>query len=324
MDRFSLIPQEIISFVGWSPAMKRVLEGYRQEVGRFQQVAGYFEAGPAPEEGFPSLGPIEEMERTVSARGITLLIADEASLGTERIHTLSVAASRALVYFQMIPSWVDIQSRRVRTRTVAGIPVLSLTGVPLDFLLNRILKRAVDIVGALVGLAISAPLIAVMAALIKAESPGPAFYRQVRVGKEGRLFQIIKLRSMRLDAEAAGGAGWTVSDDPRRLRIGAFIRKWNIDETPQFWNVFKGDMSLVGPRPERPEFVSGFNRNIDHYNLRHHYRPGMTSWAAIHGLRGNTSIEDRLSYDRYYYENWSLPLDFRIMFRTLLPPKNAY
>lgn len=326
MDVWRLIPLEKIAFVGWSPAMKRVLMQYRHEVGRFQSIAGYFESGSegAFQSGLPSLGPLSQIEQAGSDLGITLLIADENALTPDQLKELVLASSRASIHFRMIPASFDVLSRRLSTRIVAGIPLIGIHGVPLDFFANRVVKRVVDVAGALLGLAISAPIIAVMAVLVWSESPGPLFYRQVRMGKGGRLFDIIKIRSMKLDAEAAAGAQWAVENDPRRLRIGAFMRRWNIDETPQFWNVLRGEMSLVGPRPERPEFVEVFNHDVNHYNLRHHCRPGLTSWAAIHGLRGNTSITERLDYDLYYYENWSLVLDFQILFRTLLPPKNAY
>jgi lipopolysaccharide/colanic/teichoic acid biosynthesis glycosyltransferase len=149
------------------------------------------------------------------------------------------------------------------------------------------------------------------------------FYRQQRRGQGEKLVDMIKLRSMRLDAEA-DGVLITVENDPRRLKIGKFIRSWNLDELPQFWNVLVGDMSLVGPRPERIESVDEYEDSIRYYNLRHTCKPGLTGWAAVHGLRGNTSIPDRIEYDLYYVENWSLLLDLKIMLMTLAPPKNAY
>ncbi len=140
-----------------------------------------------------------------------------------------------------------------------------------------------------------------MAILIKRESPGPIFFEQTRLGLYGKPFKIIKLRSMKLDAEVQTGAVWAVKDDPRRLKIGTFMRSKNIDELPQFWNVLKGDMSMVGPRPERPEFVTDFKDSVRYYNLRHSCKPGVTGWAAVHGLRGDTSLDDRLEYDLFYY-----------------------
>jgi len=224
----------------------------------------------------------------------------------------------------LIPATFDVWADRLTVRVVSGIPLLGINELHHDHFGNRILKRVVDIAGALVGLALSAPIIAVLAILIRRESPGPIFFRQVRLGLRGKPFEIIKLRSMRVDAEAAQGAVWAVENDPRRTKIGEFMRKWNLDELPQFWNVLHGEMSLVGPRPERPEFVSGFRDSVRYYNLRHTCKPGVTGWAAVHGLRGNTSLEDRLDYDLYYIENWSLFLDFQIMLMTLAPPKNAY
>jgi lipopolysaccharide/colanic/teichoic acid biosynthesis glycosyltransferase len=170
----------------------------------------------------------------------------------------------------------------------------------------------------------SPPLIALFGLLVYMESPGPIFYRQRRMGRNGQPFNIIKIRSMRLDAEAGTRVGWTVKEDPRRLRVGAFMRKWNIDEVPQFWNVLKGEMSLVGPRPERPELIENFKDEIPHYNARHNAKPGITGWAQIKGLRGDTDLGERIRADLYYLENWNVLLDFQIMALTFLRRQNAY
>src|SRR5690606_19419940 len=171
---------------------------------------------------------------------------------------------------------------------------------------------------------LSAPLNAYCCYSIKSEDPGPIFYRQQRMGRDGRPFWIYKLRSMRLDSESAGKPGWTTANDPRRLKVGAFMRKWNIDEVPQFWNVIKGDMSLVGPRPERPELISDFKEDIPHYNARHSIKPGMTGWAQVNGFRGDTDLRERIRCDLYYIENWGLLLDLQIMLQTFWSRKNAY
>lgn len=160
--------------------------------------------------------------------------------------------------------------------------------------------------------------------LIYWESPGSIFYRQVRTGRRGRNFNIIKLRSMKLDAEKVGGAQWAKKDDDRRLKVGAFMRKWNIDEVPQFWNVLMGEMSLVGPRPERPELIVGFERSIPHYNARLMSKPGITGWAQVNGLRGDTDLAERVRFDLYYLENWHVLLDFQIMIQTFFKRDNAY
>lgn len=330
MNRLKLIPQERIAFLGWSLRLERVLKGLQKEIGRFQTILGYFDSPnphaprPDPASGYVSLGPLAGLEDYHERENITLLVVDEATLNPATLREVTALCSRSVITFRIIPSAFEILIKRLSSRIVAGVPLLGIQGVPLDLYHNRMAKRTVDIVGALVGLLLSGPVILILTFLIKRESPGPAFYRQERLGRAGRPFKIIKLRSMRLDAEKAQGAQWAVADDPRRLKIGAFMRRTNLDETPQFWNVLKGEMSLVGPRPERPQFVETFSHDVRHYNLRHNCKPGLTSWAAVHGLRGSTSLTDRLDYDLYYFENWSLWLDFKTMLMTLLPPKNAY
>jgi exopolysaccharide biosynthesis polyprenyl glycosylphosphotransferase len=227
------------------------------------------------------------------------------------------------VQFKVIPSFFQIFASGLHLENMSGVPVMGISQLPLDYRHNRVLKRAVDIVGALVGLALSIPLIIVFGMLIHRESPGPIFYSQVRLGRRGNPFLIHKLRSMRLDAEA-GGLGWTVEGDVRRLKIGEFMRRFNIDEVPQFWNVLKGEMSLVGPRPERPELIENFKEEITHYNARHFAKPGITGYAQVNGMRGNTSLTERIRYDLYYLENWTVFLDFYIMLKTFFVRSNAY
>jgi exopolysaccharide biosynthesis polyprenyl glycosylphosphotransferase len=231
---------------------------------------------------------------------------------------------RAMVSFNFVPDLFRLLTITMDIQTVEGIPILGTAKWPLDYFWNRTAKRLEDIAGALVGLFISAPFIVVAALLIKRSSPGPVFYRQERCGEKGRPFTIYKLRTMAVDAEQQSGPVWTVENDPRRTAVGSVLRAYNIDELPQFWNVLKGDMSLVGPRPERPHFVEQFKEDISRYMWRHSYRPGMTGWAQVNGLRGNTSIRERSKYDLYYLENWSLALDFKILARTLFTRTNAY
>jgi len=241
----------------------------------------------------------------------------------EEIVSLSNLCEKELVQFKIIPSYFQILVSGLQLEPISGVPVLGVSELPLDRLFNRVLKRTVDIVGGAVGLILSVPIIVGCGILIYLESPGPVFYRQVRTGRNGRNFKLIKLRSMRLDAEK-GTACWTQKDDPRRLRIGAFLRKWNLDEVPQFWNVLKGEMSLVGPRPERPELIANFKHQIPHYNARLASKPGLTGWAQINGLRGDTSLVERVRYDLHYLENWSLWLDFQTMLLTFFKRQNAY
>jgi exopolysaccharide biosynthesis polyprenyl glycosylphosphotransferase len=221
--------------------------------------------------------------------------------------------------FQMIAGEVQISA-------LDGLPLLSVHDVALRGW-RLTLKRAVDIglsLAALIGLS---PLMLGLALLIKLESRGPAFFVQERMGLDARPFPMLKFRSMRADAEKDSGAVWAVRDDPRRTRIGQFLRAWNLDELPQLVNVLFGHMSIVGPRPERPEFVAEFQRHMPRYMERHREKGGLTGWAQVNGLRGNTSIEERTKYDLYYIENWSLVFDFKIMLKTLVSgfrDPNAY
>ena len=231
---------------------------------------------------------------------------------------------RRLADFHMVPDMFSLLTSRVDVQTLDGIPLLGVSRWPLDFFWNRAVKRLADLAGSLVGLLLFAPVMALAALAIRLTSPGPVFYMQERCGEKGQVFRIWKLRTMKVDAESESGPVWTVENDPRRTRVGGFLRRWNIDELPQFWNVLAGDMSLVGPRPERPHFVEQFKEDIQRYMQRHAHKPGMTGWAQVNGLRGNTSIHDRIKYDLFYLENWSLALDFKIILRTLVSTRNAY
>ncbi len=198
-----------------------------------------------------------------------------------------------------------------------GLPVVHLTETPVSGW-SGLVKRGLDVLLSLAGLIVLSPFLLIIALAIKLSNPGPVFYRQLRMGLDGRPFAMWKFRSMRPDAEEETGAVWAKAEDPRRTRLGAFLRRWSLDELPQLYNVLRGDMSLVGPRPERPEFVAEFKEKFPQYMLRHRVRSGMTGWAQVHGWRGNTSLAKRIEYDLYYIENWSLALDVRILWMTLV------
>jgi exopolysaccharide biosynthesis polyprenyl glycosylphosphotransferase len=199
---------------------------------------------------------------------------------------------------------------------LGGMPVITLRASPLTGI-HRAVKRAQDLAGAMLGLLVLGLPILVLALIVKLTSRGPAFYRQERTGLDGRTFTCLKLRTMRADAEKDGAAGWTTANDPRRTRLGAFLRRFALDELPQLVNVLKGEMSLVGPRPERPAHIERFRKEIPGYMLRLRIKAGLTGWAQVHGLRGDTSIEDRVRYDVWYIEHWSPWLDLWIMLRTV-------
>jgi exopolysaccharide biosynthesis polyprenyl glycosylphosphotransferase len=237
---------------------------------------------------------------------------------------LARECEKTMVSFMVIPSEFQVLLSGLDLTTIGGVPLLGVTKLPLNNPVNWALKRIIDICGASIGLILSAPVILVFALFVYRESPGPIFYRQLRVGRRGRHFRIIKLRSMQLDAEKYSGPRWATKGDERTLRIGAFMRRWNIDELPQFWNVLCGHLSLVGPRPERPELIARFCEEIRHYNARHNIIPGMTGWAQVNGFRGDTDLSERIRCDIYYIENWSPLLDFQIMVMTFFRWEGAY
>jgi Undecaprenyl-phosphate glucose phosphotransferase len=222
----------------------------------------------------------------------------------------------SMVDIKVIPDIYKFISLRGGIEDFDGMPVISLLDTPLGGW-NDVLKRAVDMLLASGLLLLLSPLLLFIAAAIKLTSAGSVFYRQERMSLDGRTFLVWKFRTMEVDAEKETGAVWAAPGDPRRTRFGAWLRRLSLDELPQLFNVMRGEMSLVGPRPERPVFIYQFRQKIPNYMLRHKVRAGMTGWAQVHGLRGNTSVEQRIRYDLYYIENWSLLLDFKILFLTL-------
>jgi exopolysaccharide biosynthesis polyprenyl glycosylphosphotransferase len=252
-----------------------------------------------------------------------VLVAD-VNVPVKHWEALGSLCEKELVQLKVVPSYFSILVSGLHLETLSGIPILGVSRLPLDRMFNKLVKRLTDIGGATIGLLLCAPLIAIFGALVYLESPGPILYRQRRLGRNGKTFEMLKIRSMRLDAEKDGKVGWSTKDDPRRLRIGGFMRKWNIDEVPQFWNVLKGQMSLVGPRPERPELIRNFKHEIPHYNARHTVKPGITGWAQVNGLRGDTDLAQRISHDLYYVEHWNLLFDLQTMFLTFFKNKNAH
>ena len=270
------------------------------------------------------LGTLDDLKTCMAEHDIHEVILTDSTLPHDRIVQILLFCERSLVSFKMVPDLFRILTTSMDVQSLNDIPLLGVSPWPLDRFWNRMLKRIEDIAGALIGLVLSAPVIAVAAFFIRRSSPGPVFYRQQRCGEGGRCFTLVKLRTMPADAESCSGPVWTVENDARRTPVGRFLREHNLDELPQFWNVLKGEMSLVGPRPERPHFVEQFKEEIGNYMSRHVSKPGMTGWAQVNGLRGNTDLRERVKYDLYYLENWSLALDFKILAKTLVRSRNAY
>ncbi len=231
------------------------------------------------------------------------------------------------VHTKFIPDYNHIIPTIPHIEDLYGLAVINIRYVPLTRRHNAFVKRVVDICGALVGIILFSPVMIVVAIIIKLSSKGPIIFSQERVGLHNRPFKMYKFRSMRVQSEATEKKAWTTPDDPRVTAIGKFIRKTSIDETPQFFNVLMGNMSLIGPRPERPYYVEKFKEEIPQYMIKHQVRPGLTGWAQVNGYRGDTSITKRIEYDLYYIENWSLGMDFKILFLTVFKGfinKNAY
>ncbi len=309
-------------FVGWNGECDRGLKRFGN--GRANQIAVLGAIAPPrfafevfPPDEVPVLGPYEGLRSTLRSSGADLVMVVDGTLDRHQMLELAETCGREFVDFKLVPSCFQILVSGLQLESIHGMPVLGIGKMPLHHAFNNAAKRTVDILGSICGMILFAPVMAAFAALVYMESPGSVIYRQRRIGLNGRPFFIYKIRSMKLDAEAAGTPGWTVKDDPRRLKIGEFMRAWNVDELPQFWNVLIGDMSLVGPRPERPELIEGFKEEIPHYNVRHNIKPGVTGWSQVNGLRGDTCLRERVKFDLDYIENWTFTLDFQILLMTL-------
>ncbi|MDD4982326.1 MAG: exopolysaccharide biosynthesis polyprenyl glycosylphosphotransferase, partial [Candidatus Omnitrophica bacterium] len=262
------------------------------------------------------IGTYKEIESIIMEKGIDQVIFALPS-GEERIiRALLKKIEKGGVDIKVILDLGDFFTLRKSFDDLAGLPVITLRESPL-FGWPRIGKRMFDIVGSILFIIISAPLMCFIALLVKLTSDGPLLYKQERVGLDGEKFIIYKFRSMRVDAEKSCGPVWTSSSDRRRTPVGALIRRTGLDELPQFFNILWGKMSLVGPRPERPVFVDKFREHLPNYMLRHKIKAGMTGWAQVHGWRGDTSLEERIKYDLFYIEHWSLLFDLKILCMTL-------
>ena len=313
--------------VGWSKDFAKAVDVFVSAsdrpfdiVGVITPPDGQFQADVP--ENMPVMGSYESLETLLQLKVCQVVIVADDALKTANLMSIAAVCEKEMVEFKLVPTCFQVLLTGLHLESVGGIPILGISRLPLHSALNQMVKRAVDLLGGLVGLLLSAPVIALFGLMIYRESPGPIFYRQRRLGANGKIFEMIKLRSMKLDAETSG-VGWTVKDDPRCLRIGELMRRWNIDEIPQFWNVFKGDMSLVGPRPERPELIEDFKEEIPHYNARHNIKPGITGWAQVNGLRGDTDLSERVRFDLHYIENWNVIFDFQIMFLTFIKREGA-
>ncbi len=266
--------------------------------------------------GHPVLGTIPDLPALVEGTGTDFVYIALARSEWQAEEEALVQLGDSTAAVRLVPDLGRAFTLNAAVEELEGTPVVLVTETP-EQGWNAVLKRAFDLVFATLGLIVLSPLLIALAIAVRLDSPGPVLYAQERVGVNGRRFRMYKFRTMRADAEAPGEAGWTTADDPRRTRLGGTLRRLSLDELPQLWNVLRGDMSLVGPRPERPVYVDRFRASIPRYMLRHHVKAGMTGWAQVNGLRGDTPLEDRIRYDLYYLQNWSLWFDLRILLLTV-------
>lgn len=292
------------------------------------QVIGFIDNNPAITgvDGVPVIGTTDALPDILTQNKVDDVLIALPHAPHQEILDIVSRCEPAKVNIRVFPDLFQIIASEVSINDLNGVPLVTVRDVALRGW-RLTFKRVVDVILSTIILILFSPFLLLLAVLIKLDSPGPVFHIQERVGLDGKPFQCIKFRTMKVDAEAQTGPVWATANDPRRTRIGAILRRFSIDEFPKFINVLVGDMSIVGPRPERPTFVEQFRQEIPRYMDRHREKAGITGWAQINGLRGDTSIEERTRYDVWYVENWSIWLDFKIMLRTVIEMirgRNAY
>lgn len=289
--------------------------------------AGFVEEQRGPmSDDLKVLGGFEQLPQLIQEHAVSHVFIALPFRRYEDVRRVFALLSQTTVEVRLVPDLPSMAGLSLTTTQLDGLPVIGLREGP-HFGLNVVVKRAMDVVLASVAIGVFAPLMALIAVLVKFTSPGPVLFRQKRCGLNGQTFEMLKFRSMRQNAEAQTGAVWARKNDDRRTWIGNLIRATSLDELPQLFNVLWGDMSLVGPRPERPEFIAGFSKTIPFYMARHCVKAGMTGWAQVHGWRGNTSLRKRIQYDLHYITHWTPWLDIRILWLTIFRgfiDKNAY
>ena len=317
-------------FVGYSGAAEAFIDRILANPQWGYKISGILDDNKEPGytyKGIAVLGSTDELEKILENNRLDEIALTLALREYYKLKRIVAICEKSGVHTKFVPDYNDIIPTRPYTEDLLGLPVVNIRHVPLTNSFNMICKRVMDIVGAIVAIIIFSPVMLVTAVLVKTTSKGPLIYKQERVGLHNQTFQMYKFRSMEVQSAKSERRAWTVRDDPRVTKVGRFIRKTSIDELPQLFNILKGDMSLVGPRPERPFFVEKFREEIPRYMVKHQVRPGLTGWAQVNGYRGDTSIKKRIEYDLYYIENWTMGLDIKILFLTFFKGfvnKNAY
>lgn len=319
-----------IIFVGYSSAAEAFIDRIRGNPQWGYKVKGILDDNKEigyTYKGVPVLGTTDELEEILENNRLDEIALTLGLQEYYKLKRLVAACEKSGVHTKFVPDYNDIIPTRPYTEDLMGLPVVNIRHVPLTNTFNMISKRVMDLVGAVVAIIVFSPVMLVTAILVMTTSKGPLIYKQERVGLHNQIFKMYKFRSMEVQSARSEKKAWTVRNDPRVTVVGRFIRRTSIDELPQLFNILKGDMSLVGPRPERPFFVEKFREEIPRYMVKHQVRPGLTGWAQVNGYRGDTSIKKRIEYDLYYIENWTIGLDIKILFLTFFKGfvnKNAY
>ena len=328
--RKSGMNQKHMILVGYSKAAEEFIDRVKENPQWGYKINGILDdmrAVGTDYRGISIIGSISDLEN-ILAENMQDEIAITLSLSEYyKLKPIVAACEKSGVHTKFIPDYINIIPTRPYTEDLLGLPVVNIRNVPLTDTFNMFIKRIADVAGSLVCIVLFSPVMLITALLVKITSPGPLIFSQIRVGLHNKTFKMYKFRSMEVQTEKEEKKGWTTRNDPRVTKVGRFIRSTSIDELPQLFNVLKGDMSLVGPRPERPQYVEKFREEIPRYMIKHQVRPGMTGWAQVNGYRGNTSIRKRIEYDLYYIENWTVGLDVKILVLTVFKGfinKNAY
>ncbi len=314
---YSRAAESYIDRLQWNPQWGYVVYGILDDIVPIN----------TPYKGVKVLGNIDSLSQILQENKLDEIAIALSLRDYERLEEIVNICEKSGVHTKFIPDYNSLIPSRPYTEELMGLPVINIRYVPLTNTGNMVIKRAMDIVGSLFGIIITSPILLLIAIAVKMSSPGPIIFKQERVGLHNDSFYMYKFRSMELQKQDEEKKAWTVKNDPRVTNIGKLLRRTSLDELPQLFNILKGDMSLVGPRPERPLFVEKFKEEIPRYMIKHQVRPGLTGWAQVNGYRGDTSIRKRIEYDLYYIENWTLGFDIKIIFLTFITGfinKNAY